>query len=247
MLEVLNQIVHRSTPLGKLLSEGSARAAETWGSEAKKCLITVKNEESPAHMPQCKKSLGLIYAVNCFGADHQSSEHDWMYEEGTAPLYLERLALMGLNNPPPPGDFGPEKTKFGTLTQIFYSMLDTLELCQFVWGPAWTLYGPKETVEMVQAVTGWDVTLDELMELGERRINLMRAFNTREGFTRKEDALPAKFFEPLKGTGPTAGVAVDKVQFEAALDQYYQMMRWTENGIPTSARLAELGLEWVTM
>jgi aldehyde:ferredoxin oxidoreductase len=100
---------------------------------------------------------------------------------------------------------------------------------------------------MVQAVTGWDVTLDELMELGERRINLMRAFNTREGFTRKEDALPAKFFEPLKGTGPTAGVAVDKVQFEAALDQYYQMMRWTENGIPTSARLAELGLEWVTM
>jgi len=247
MLEVLNQIVHRSTPLGKLLSEGSARAADAWGPEAKKCLITVKNEESPAHMPQCKKSLGLIFAVNCFGADHQSSEHDWMYEEGTAPLYLERLALMGLNNPPPPGDFGPEKTKFGTLTQIFYSMLDTLDLCQFVWGPAWTLYGPKETVEMVQAVTGWDVTLDELMELGERRINLMRAFNTREGFTRKEDALPVKFFEPLKGTGPTAGVAVDKDQFEAALDQYYEMMRWTANGIPTSERLAELGLEWVTL
>ncbi len=247
MLQVLDQIVNRSTPLGKILSEGSARAAEVWGPEAKKCLITVKNEEAPAHMPQCKKSLGLIYAVNSFGADHQSSEHDWMYEEGCAPLYLERLALMGLNNPPPPGDFGPEKAKFATLTQVFYSMLDTLELCQFVWGPAWTLYGPKETVEMVQAVTGWDVTLDELMELGERRINMLRAFNTREGFDRKNDSLPSKFFEPLKGTGPTAGVSVDKAQLEAAIDQYYQMMHWTERGIPTTKRLEELGLEWVTL
>ena len=48
------------------------------------------------HMPQTKKSLALIYAVNPFGADHQSSEHDWMYEEGTSDLYLKRLAMIGL-------------------------------------------------------------------------------------------------------------------------------------------------------
>lgn len=247
MLQVLNQIVQRSTSLGRILSEGSARAAEIWGREAKKCLITVKNEEAPAHMPQSKKSLGLIYAVNAFGADHQSSEHDWMYEAGTADLYLERLALMGLNDAPSPGDFGPEKVRFAALSQIFYSMLDTLELCQFVFGPAWTLYGPKETVEMVQAVTGWDVTLDELMKLGERRINMLRAFNTREGFNRKDDCLPEKFFVALKGTGPTADVAVDKEKLEAAIDQYYELMGWTNEGISTPAKMSELGLEWVTL
>jgi aldehyde:ferredoxin oxidoreductase len=98
---------------------------------------------------------------------------------------------------------------------------------------------------MVQAVTGWDVTLDELMKLGERRINMMRAFNAREGFSRKDDCLPEKFFVPLKGTGPTADMAVDRDQLEAAITQYYQIMGWTQDGISTPSKLSELGLEWV--
>jgi aldehyde:ferredoxin oxidoreductase len=116
-----------------------------------------------------------------------------------------------------------------------------------VFGPAWTLFGPRETVDTVNAVTGWDVTLDELMKLGERRINMLRAFNTREGFARKDDRLPDKFFVPLKGTGPTANVAVDRDQLEAAIDQYYGLMGWTNNGISTPVKMAELGLEWVEM
>jgi aldehyde:ferredoxin oxidoreductase len=63
MLDVLNQIVTNSGPLGSLLSQGSARAAKEWGPEAEACLITIKDAEAPAHMPQAKKSLGLIYAV----------------------------------------------------------------------------------------------------------------------------------------------------------------------------------------
>ncbi len=245
MIEVLNQIVNRSTPLGMLLSKGSARAAEEWGDEARKCLITVKNEETPAHMPQVKKSLALIYAVNAFGADHQSSEHDWMYEEGGADLYFERLALLGLKNPPPAGDFGPEKVKFSTLSHIFYSMLDALTLCQFVFGPAWTLYGPIETVDLVKAATGWDVTLEELMMLGERRINMMRMFNLREGFSRKDDRLPDKFFTPLKGVGPSSGVAVDRDALEKAIDQHYAMLSWSNDGVPSKEKLTELQLSWL--
>jgi aldehyde:ferredoxin oxidoreductase len=245
MLEVLDQIVNRSTPFGKLLSLGSARAAAQWGAEAAKCLITVKNQEAPAHMPQVKKSLALFYAVNAFGAYHQSGEHDWMYEEGTAELYLERRALMGLTNPPPAGDFGEEKVKFSTLSHIFYSLLDTLTVCQFVWGPAWTLYGPVETVELVKASTGWDVTLEELLQAGERRLNMMRVFNNREGFTRKDDRLPEKFFEPLKGVGPSAGVAVDKELLEKAIDQHYASMQWSREGIPSHERLEELQLGWL--
>lgn len=243
MLEALGQIVENRGPLGKVLSQGSARAAKIWGPATEACLITVKGQEAPAHMPQAKKSLSVIYAVNPFGADHQSSEHDWMYEDGVAsPLYLGRLAELDLKDPCEPGSLGPEKVRFAAYTHIFYSILDTLELCQFVWGPAWTLYGPTETVELVRAVTGWQVSLFELMKVGERRLNMLRYFNAREGLTRKEDALPKKFFQPLQGEGPTAGVAIDPAEFETALDTYYQLMGWTPDGVPTPVKLAELGI-----
>ncbi len=245
MLEALRQIVNNESPLGPALSQGSAHAAQMWGPEAEECLVTVKGQEAPAHMPQAKKSLALIYAVNPFGADHQSSEHDPMYEEDASPACLSRLSLIGLADPTPYGDFGPEKVRFAATTQVFYSILDTVDLCQFVWGPAWTLYGPSEMVEMIRAVTGWDVSLEEMMQVGERRLNMLRTFNAREGFTRKEDALPKKFFRPLGGSGPTAGVAIDPMEFKAALDEYYKLMGWTADGIPTPSRLEALGLGWL--
>jgi aldehyde:ferredoxin oxidoreductase len=244
MLEVLNQIVSNSGPLGKVLSQGSARAAKVWGPQAEECLITVKNNEAPAHMPQAKKSLALIYAVNPFGADHQSSEHDPYYEGEPAKLNLDRLMELDLKEPTAPGSLGPEKVRFAAYTQICYSLLDTLELCQFVWGPTWTLYGPSDLVKLVNAVTGWRVSLYELMKVGERRLNLLRVFNAREGIDRKQDVLPKKFFKPLGGTGPTAGTAIDPKEFEEALDLYYQMMGWSPAGIPTRAKLVDLGIEW---
>jgi len=244
MLAALEQIVTKSGPLGTVLAEGSARAAQLWGPAAAGCLITVKNHEAPAHMPQAKKSLAVIYAVNPFGADHQSSEHDPMYEAGTAALYLTRLASLDLKDAPPPGSLGAEKVRFAAYTQVFYSILDTLDLCQFVWGPAWNLYGPNEIVDLVRAVAGWPVSLFELMKVGERRLNLLRMFNAREGLDRKDDVLPAKFFEPLAGTGPTAGVAIDRGEFEAAIDLYYELMGWAPNGVPTHAKLLELGIDW---
>ena len=95
---------------------------------------------------------------------------------------------------------------------------------------------------MVSAVTGWDVSLYELMKVGERRLNMLRSFNAREGFTRKDDTLPKKFFQPLAGEGPTAGSALNRAEFEAALDTYYQLMGWTLDGVPTHAKLVELGV-----
>ncbi|GAB4556605.1 MAG: aldehyde ferredoxin oxidoreductase family protein [Anaerolineales bacterium] len=246
MLETLEQIVTGSTDFGRLLGQGSERAAKVIGKGAEECLITVKGAEAPAHMPQAKRSLALIYAVNPFGADHQSSEHDWMYETGIASdLYLSRLALLGLTEPQEPLSLGAEKVKFAYLTEAFYSMMDSVELCQFVWGPAWTLYGPKETAEMVSAVTGWDVTVDELVKVGERRLNLMRVFNAREGFDRKQDKLPKKFFKALQGEGPTAGIALTHEEIEFALDEYYKLAGWTKDGKPTREQLQKLDLAWV--
>ena len=245
MLKALDQIVMNEGVLGKVLSQGSERAAKVFGNGADECLITVKGAEAPAHMPQAKRSLGLIYAVNPFGADHQSSEHDWMIEDGMASdLYMSRLSMLGMTEKLTPLSLGPKKVKFAWLTEIFYSMLDTLELCQFVWGPGWTLYGPAETVELVKLTTGWQVSLDELMAVGMRRLNLMRVFNAREGLDRKADKLPKKFFKKLEGTGPTAGIALTHEEIESALDEYYRLAGWTKLGIPTRASLTKSDIQW---
>ena len=104
MLEALEALAFRAGPLGDLLAEGSARAAATLGPEAEARVVAVKGSELPAHMPQVKRSMGLAYAVNPFGADHQSSEHDSCYEESSGPMSLGRLAELGLDasRVPPP-------------------------------------------------------------------------------------------------------------------------------------------------
>jgi aldehyde:ferredoxin oxidoreductase len=241
----LTEMLAAREGIGDVLANGSRRAADLLG-KGHDLLITVKGAEAPAHMPQSKRSLGVVYAVNPFGADHQSSEHDPMIEEGASDLYLDRLKLLGFDGAQEAGSFGPDKVRFALKTQQFYSFLDTASLCQFVWGPAWTLYGPQETVDFVRAVTGWeDFDVAELMEIGERRLNMLRAFNEREGIDRRADRLPAKFFRPLVGGGPTAGVALDPAEMERALDEYYRLAGWdASTGNPTPETLGRLGLEW---
>ncbi len=229
--------------LGDLLAEGTARAAARIGRGAEDLVVAVKGHDLPAHMPEVKRSLALIYAVNPFGADHQSSEHDPSYESGY-PHYRERLSALDLLDPQPKFSLGPEKVRYALYTQWFYSMLDSLNVCQFVWGPAWHLYGPGQLVEMVRAVTGWEMSLWELMKVGERRVNMMRAFNAREGFSREQDVLPPRLAQPKVG-GPSDGLAVPPEELERAKDIYYAMSGWDAQGIPTRAKLEELSLGWV--
>jgi len=245
MLTALKMMVNAEGEFGTTLGTGSERAAKKWGNGAEEYLITVKGAEAPAHMPQAKRSLGLIYAVNPFGADHQSSEHDPYYEEGVADLNLDRLKLIGLSEPQPGLSLTPEKVRFAYLTEVFYSMVDSLELCQFVWGPAWTLYGPQETLDFLNHVTGWDMSMNEMMTVGERRLNMFRIFNAREGLTREADKLPKKFFKALKGEGPTAGIALSEQEIESAKDVYYNLAGWTNEGVPTSETLEKLDIAWV--
>ena len=232
--------------VGDLLAEGSLRAATTLGPAAVDLTVTVKGQELPAHMPQHKRSLGLIYAVNAFGADHQSSEHDSMLKSKPGSLHQRRLAELGEFGNLDLRDLSDEKVRFAYTTQCFYSALDSLGLCQFVWGPSWQLYGPAETVELVRYGTGWDASMAELLRMGERRIHLLRAFNARERIGKSADVLPKKLFEPLGGKGPTAGVALTAGEFEHARDTYYRLAGCDpDTGYPTRARLADLGLEWV--
>jgi aldehyde:ferredoxin oxidoreductase len=236
----ITQMIGTREGFGDLLAEGSARAAAKVGRGAEDLVVAVKKQEFPAHMPQVKRSLGLIYAVNPFGADHQSSEHDTSWKAD-----LERLSEIGLTEPQHPKVLNEAKVRFALLTEHAYSCLDTVNMCQFVFGPAWQLYGMKQLVEVARAITGWEVSLDELMRLGERRLNMLRAFNAREGIDRGQDTLPKKLNKALTG-GKSDGLLVTNEEVEQAKDWYYAMAGWdVSTGTPTRAKLEELELGWL--
>lgn len=232
--------------IGDLLAEGSYRAAEKIGKEAVSLTVTVKKQELPAHMPQFKPAVGLIYAVNPFGADHQSSEHDPFLVMPPDSRERTRLAKIGIHKGYEDNfTMDDEKVRFALDTQKYFSILDTLCLCQFVWGPSWELFGPDEMVELCKYGLGWDTSLFELMQVGERRINMMRYFNSKEGFTKEDDQLPEKMFIPLKG-GPSDGVVLDKDSHEKAKELYYELAGWDKvNGNPTDATMKKLSLQWL--
>jgi aldehyde:ferredoxin oxidoreductase len=244
MVNLVEKIANREG-FGDVLAEGSERAAKKIGRGTEAYLITFKGQEAPAHMPRVKRSLAVIYATNPFGADHQSSEHDPAFEDDFE-FYEDRMAVLGFSEGVSPRSLNKEKVRFAMTSQWLYSALDSLNLCQFVYGPAWQLYGPDDMVKLVHAVTGWeDVTFDELQRVGERRVNMMRAFNAREGIDRKNDVIPEKLFKPLKG-GASDGWVLDRDEVESALDTYFELSGWdVETGVPTRIKLEELDLDWV--
>jgi aldehyde:ferredoxin oxidoreductase len=84
----------------------------------------------------------------------------------------------------------------------------------------------------------------ELAKIGERAFNLCRAFNIREGFSRKDDTLPERLMEPLPD-GPYKGQRITYEELQLMLDNYYAIRGWDRNGIPTPMKLGELGLDFV--
>ena len=117
-------------------------------------------------------------------------------------------------------------------------LVNYLGVCKFV---------PWETEHVVQAIgyiTGWEMTPSELAQVVERGVTLMRLFNIREGFTAKDDILPKRFNttpkdSPLKG--------IDPEQFVQSRNDYFQLMGWDEEGIPTKETLGKLGIEWAAV
>ena len=239
------ELMGKGEGFGKLLGQGSARAAAKIGKGSEKLLITCKKQEMPAHMPRVKRTLGLIYSVNPFGADHMSHDHDPGYEIDGYEANRKTLSHLDLMDPQPARSLNAEKVRFALYTQWAYSCLDTVNVCDFVWGPSWQLFNMNHLVELIRAATGWDVSLYELMKLGERRLNMLRAYNARDGIDRAQDTPPERIFEPMKG-GKSDGWAMDRQELATAFDTYFAMAGWdVETGTPTRAKLQELGIGWV--
>jgi aldehyde:ferredoxin oxidoreductase len=239
MLQMIERIAKREG-FGNLLAEGSARAAAVIGKGAEEFVVTVKKQELPAHMPQVKRGMGLMYAMTPVGADHVSAEHCPSYQS-----YAENFAKIGLTDPQPSSALNLEKVRYLYITQQSRSCMDVFNICKFVFGPSWQLYSLDQLSQAVRFITGWEVSVDELLKAGERRVNLLRAFNAREGMTRADDFLPKKLGQPLVG-GKSDGYFVTVEEIEIAKDMYFEMAGWdVETGNPTRSKLEELDIGWV--
>ena len=225
--------------IGGVLAEGFDAAVLHFGEATAPFAIHCKGQGLPAHMAQVKPSQAIMYAVCPVGGDHMSSEHDWLLAGGGE--LSSGLGIIGKGNKP---STGLPKIRMTAFSQHYYSLLDTLSLCMFVWGPG-NLFTYRDLEDLLHCTTGWDCTFWELMKAGERKTNMMRQINARRGFTRDHDRLPARLYEPLPD-GPSAGAHVDRETFPRMLDEYYAVMGWDlKTGNPSPGKLMELGLEWV--
>jgi aldehyde:ferredoxin oxidoreductase len=241
MLKIVEMIAHRQG-LGDLLAEGSAYAAKIIGGDAPYFAMHVKGQELPMHEPRGKVNVGLGYAVSETGADHLVAIHDTMVQNPSSVPFQGALDL-GITQALPARDFGPEKVQQYFIFENWVSLGKVIGFCYF--GPApRSFITVEEVITAVNATTGWNMDLAELLRIGERATNLARVFNVREGFSRQDDTLPERLFTPLQA-GALTGVALSREEFERALTDVYRLKGWdADTGAPMAERLEQLGLGW---
>mgnify|MGYP000633816494 CR=1 FL=1 len=100
----------------------------------------------------------------------------------------------------------------------------------------------RDRTEAINAATGWKLSLEEVMKVGRRTVNLMRIYNLRCGLTPdKEKPAPRYCSQPVDGPNKDKPIAP---HWEKMMDQYYQLMGWDrKTGMPLPETLKELGIE----
>lgn len=225
--------------IGSLLAEGVKRAAKEIGRGAEDFALHIKGQELPMHEPRGKKGLGLSYAVSNRGACHLQAEHDDTFED---PKWLR--PEFGLDKTVDRLDVGREKAKNVKILLCLWGLYDSLSVCKFTCFPEGGI-SLERLAEIVNAATGWRATPNDLLKVGERALNLSRAFNVREGFSRKDDTLPKRLMEPL-ADGPYKGQAITEADLNGMIDNLYEFLGWNnETGAPTRDRLDTLGIGYV--
>jgi aldehyde:ferredoxin oxidoreductase len=223
MLRLVEQTARREG-FGDRLAEGAWRLAESVHPEATRLVYAVKRLELPAHSARALKGLSIGYATATRGGSH----HDTRPTPQYAPTFDRRSAA--------------DKPAFAIRSQHFTAVGDSLVLCRFTAERGFGLFLEEPYARMVRAITGWDVTVEELERAGERIVNLERQFNVREGVRRAADVLPWRVMHEPIPDGPSAGMHCPPDELGAMLDAYYVQRGWDADGVPTAARLAALGL-----
>jgi aldehyde:ferredoxin oxidoreductase len=226
LIAIIHKIGKREGWLGNALAEGVAKAAEIIGGDAYKYACHIKGLELPGYDLRTLKTAALGFSVSFRGACHLRN---------------------GAYSPDVKGKVNRFKIEAGRGKMItddskMYNVIDSLIVCKFSRG---TYYdGWKDLANYYTLATGIPMTPEEMMQAGDRIENLARMFNIREGKgTREYDTLPWKIENvPVPDEGPAKGVCVNEEEFQIGLSDYYAVRGWTQNGIPTPAKLEELGL-----
>lgn len=236
------ELTARRQGFGAVLAEGSKRMAALIGKGSEKYSFSVKGLELAMHDPRVKYAVGIGYAVSHAGPDHMSIPYDTFFQKlevirnnGMSNLtFLEPVELLGRDS---------RKTKIAVYGQMLWSSFNALGACLFGIQPR-GIISLDMFIELIKAITGFDVNLFEIMATGHRTVTLARIFNLREGFTAADDTLPDRAFEPIT-EGALKGTVVKKEDLAKSLREYYSLMGWNrETGVPYPETLAALDIEW---
>jgi aldehyde:ferredoxin oxidoreductase len=221
--ELLQQIADRSG-LGDLLAEGTRRAAERLGGGAADFAPHVKGMEIPGYEPRALQAMALGFAVGSRGADHNRSG---AYE---VDFSAEADRLHG----------SPEAARLAVETEDRAALIDSLILCKFLRGVFSDLYA--EAAVLLQGVTGWDFTAEEMRTVARRVVTAKKLYNIREGWSPAEDTLPRRFLsEGLTANGDRRAV-LPRERLQEMIRAYYAARGWGEDGGVPRSVLEELGL-----
>jgi len=233
LVEAVHKIATRAD-LGDLMAEGSARMAQKLGPDTGEFLAVARNQELPLHDPRYKNTGGMGYALSATGADHMHNLLD-NFANFTDSDVCARLQEMGMDTPLPLWGISEQKVQGYIYETAFKNVLDSAVICHFY------PYEYKHLSESLSAAGDWDVTPDEINEIGSRVITLARLFLVREGFTHADDSISARAFYALK-EGPIAGKTLDKDELAHAMQIYFERMGWDQEGVPASEVLEQLNI-----
>jgi aldehyde:ferredoxin oxidoreductase len=228
LIQLIEKIGKREG-IGDILAEGVRIAAKKIGKGAEKLAQHIKGLEVTGYDLRCLKTAALGFAVSFRGADHNRHGAYAFDVKGK----VDRLkAEKG-------------RGKMVRDMEDMYAIIDSLIICKFSRG---TYYkGLEEMAKLYNLVTGFEMSAEELKRCGERINTVARLINIREGLGRKDDTLPWKVMNvPIPDEGPVQGALVTHEELDLLLDDYYTSRGWTLEGVPTVAKLEELGMEGLT-
>ena len=212
---------------GDELAEGSYRLAEKYGHP--ELAMVSKKLELPGYDPRGAQGMGLGYATSPIGGSHCRAHMG----------YCELIGIPTLVDP----HEWKGKAKIVKTWQDIFSIIDSAGVCilfsvRNLLRPTLD-FQPDGILDYINAVTGADYTLDELLKAGERILNAERLFLINAGFTAADDNLPTRLTNEPLPDGPAKGKVC---HLKEMLEEYYQERGWTQDGIPKDAKLKELGL-----
>ncbi|HEY91785.1 MAG TPA: aldehyde ferredoxin oxidoreductase family protein [Dehalococcoidia bacterium] len=208
---------------GEILADGVRVASSKIGNDSDLYAIHIQGQELPAHDPK----LGYHYATT-YRMDATPGRHT-QGSEGLAPPDLlpkfDRKSYSG-------------RAEAHRIGSNFNHVMNAAGLCMFMYI---SLPSASVLTDFMSAVTGWDVTTEELIKTGERIANIRHSFNLREGLNPIEFKVPDRSLgEPAQKEGPVAGVTVDE---STMVQEYLKAMDWdSKSARPSKEKLLELGL-----